>query len=78
MTFTGLIDLLVDDVLLVGNVMQSWAGELEVIELFTELTRLNLEFIRDISTFVAEEAEELIIHVTFPENFDEFFIFHRK
>jgi hypothetical protein len=72
-----LVELDVDDVLHVGSVVQLGAGELEVVELsLAEFARKDLEFIRNIADFVTEEAEELVVHVTLPEDLDKAVVLH--
>ena len=67
-----LVDLLVDDVLLVGRVVQLGAGELEVVELLLAvLARQHLELIGDVADLIPDEAEELVVHVAFLEDLDE-------
>jgi hypothetical protein len=66
-----LVDIFVDYVLFIGDVVQAGACEFEMIEIMAVLTRFDLEFIRDVFAFVAEEAEEFVVHVALAEDLDE-------
>ena len=67
LAFFLFVDVLVYDMLLVGNKMKSGAGKFEVVEIVTELAGFYLELIGDVSAFVSEEAVELVIHIAFSE-----------
>lgn len=49
-----------------------------MIEIFAKFTRHHFEFIGDVTTFVAEEAKQLIIHITFSKDFNECCVIHLK
>ena len=51
-------------------------SELKVIELFTELARLDLELIRNVFALVPKETKQLVVHVTFPKYFDKLLVVH--
>jgi hypothetical protein len=49
-----------------------------MVKVFAEFARHYLEFIGDVTAFVAKEAKKLIIHITLSEYFNECCIVHLK
>lgn len=52
-----LIQLLIDDMLLIGNVVESWAREFEMVKILAKLTGHHLELVRDIPALVSQKAK---------------------
>lgn len=73
-----LVELLVDDVLLVGGVVEAWTGELEVVIIFAELAGQYLELIGNVAYLVPQEAEEFVVHVAGAEDLNEPTVLQRE
>lgn len=71
------MQLLVDDMLRVGSIVQSRTGEFEMVEfLIAKLAGEYLELVRNVSDLIPQEAEQFVVHVAFLENFDEAVVVH--
>lgn len=51
--------------------MEARTGELEMVEILAKLTTHHLKLVRYVPALVSEEAEQLVVHVTFSEYFNE-------
>ncbi len=57
--------------LLVGCIVQSRTGELEMVIIFAELAGHNFKLIWDIPAFVPEETKQFVVHIALPEYVDK-------